>query len=204
MSYSSLFIPHVFSNFSSDYISNCLTEFGDVERVDLVSKMDRNGKPFNAAYIHFKNFYNTVETNKLINAIDDSGSYKFYHDGPWYWIVLPNTAKKHIPGGRKTRIDLGDNNSISVKTPEKQFEMTVPGAPMKKIVKTDNNTSSCRNLELELGECDAEFLEDEIKMAEIETELDKEEAVAMIHAGSSRRTGKPSKQLTRTKKAISA
>ena len=37
----------------------------------------------------------------------------------YYWIVLPNTAKKHVPGERKPRIDLGESNSVSVKNIEK-------------------------------------------------------------------------------------
>jgi hypothetical protein len=105
----SLFIPHVFSNFTQKYVSESFSGLGDVERVDFVAKQDRDGKPFNAVYVHFKRWYN----NRFAMIITKDGSVKFYHDdSEYYWIVLPNTAKKHVPGDRKPRIDLGE----SVKT----------------------------------------------------------------------------------------
>ena len=53
----SLFIPHVFPNFDQQYIAESFAEIGDVERVDLVAKLGRDGKTHNAVYIHFKKWY---------------------------------------------------------------------------------------------------------------------------------------------------
>jgi len=133
----SLFVPHVFPNFSQKYVAESFADLGDVDRVDFVAKQDRDGKQFNAAYIHFKRWYDNRPASVIQDNIAKDGSTKFYHDdSEYYWIVLPNTAKKHIPGERKPRIDLGDSKSVSVKaiekTPEKKVrEVVCPGAPKK-------------------------------------------------------------------------
>lgn len=133
----SLFVPHVFPNFSQKYVADAFSEIGDVDRVDFVPKQDRDGKDFNAVYIHFKRWYDNRLSVNTQDDIIENGSYKFYHGySGYFWIVLPNTAKKHIPGERKPRIDLGDSKSVSVKaiekTPVKKVRASVcPAAPKK-------------------------------------------------------------------------
>ena len=148
----SLFVPHVFANFTKEYIAQAFSKFGDVDHIDFVPRQDRVGTEYNAAYIHFKKWHDTPANitfqNQKINRV--------YHDGPWYWIVLPNTAKKHMPGDRKPRIDLGESNSLSVKT---------PGKPTKK------STYAEKVLEQPVPLNDVE----EAQMAEIEALMDAEE-----------------------------
>jgi len=190
----SLFIPHVFPNFNKDYVAEAFADIGQVERVDFVAKQDRNGKSYNAAYIHFNNWYKNHAANRTLNDIDINGSAKFYHDNSeYYWIVLPNTANKHISGERKVRIDLGQAKSISVKTPEKKLQC--PDAP-KKSNKLTYAEVACeknvlekpinRNLDVEFEEClellrapieewDVEVSEEEIYMAEMEAEMEAED-----------------------------
>lgn len=133
----SLFVPHVFPNFSQKYVADAFSDIGDVDRIDFVSKQDRDGKLFNAVYVHFKRWHTNSIADRIQDEITEYGSTKFYHDdSEYYWIVLPNTAKKHLPGERRPRLDLGDSNSISVKsvekTPEKKArEVVCPDAPKK-------------------------------------------------------------------------
>lgn len=133
----SLFIPHVFPNFTRNYVAESFSEIGYVEDVDFVAKQDRNGKMYNAAYIHFRKWYNNRFAEKTLYDIFEKGSAKFYHDdSEYYWIVLPNTAKKHIPGERKPCLDLGESKSISVlKTPE----MPVLKTPEKPVLKRNQH-----------------------------------------------------------------
>ena len=108
----SLYIPHVFPNFTQEYIKDVFEfmEFGNVERVDLVSKMDKNGSPYNSAYIHFSEWFTTpVAENFKARVLDPEREARIIHDDPWYWIVLENTAKKHVPGTRKVCLDLSEN-----------------------------------------------------------------------------------------------
>jgi hypothetical protein len=114
----SLFIPHVFPNFSKEYIANTLTKYGigEVENIDFVAKQDRNGKDFNSVFIYFKRWFNTQANYEFqLCLFDKEREARIYHDGMWYWIVLENTGKKYISGNRKTRIDLGGVNAINTK-----------------------------------------------------------------------------------------
>lgn len=195
----SLFVPHVFPNFTQKYVAESFADLGDVDRVDFVAKQDRDGKPYNAAYIHFKRWYDNRPASVIQDNIDKDGSAKFYHDdSEYYWIVLPNTAKKHVPGERKPRIDLGEAKSVSVKaiekTPVKSVkEVACPGAPKKPSYAeiADKAKSDARKpiaptltkLEPAIEQCcmklfdefDAEASEEAAQMAEIEAELEAED-----------------------------
>ena len=128
----------------------------------------------------------------------ENGNAKFYHDdSDYYWIVLPNTAKKHVSGDRKPRIDLGESKSISSnKIPDKlvlkRSEHIVPNAPLKPrcIEKATHDKPVPRNLDAEFeewfeshtipndnewDELDAEASEEAAQMEEIEAELEKED-----------------------------
>ena len=52
----SVYIPHVFPNFTEQYIAGVFKNLriGMVDHIDLVAKMDKHGKHYNAAYIHFE------------------------------------------------------------------------------------------------------------------------------------------------------
>lgn len=157
----SLFVPHVFPNFTKEYVSTAFSTIGNVERIDFVAKLDRNGKQYNAAYIHFNSWHDNVEARHIQQEIQIHGQTKMFHDNSeYYWIVLPNTATKNDPFVRKQTIDLGVTKSINLKTivPEKSFtEKDFPSLPSKNI--QDENA----------------FFEtiDDAQMDEIEEELEK-------------------------------
>jgi hypothetical protein len=161
----------MFSNFSKQYVVEAFAKFGDVDRVDFVAKQDRYGKQFNAVYIHFKTWYSNGLTAKTQDDINQNGSIKFYHDdSEFYWIVLPNTAKKHVPGERKPRIDLGESKSISIKTTSKTPEKEVKKA-------SDAEFEECLELlRAPIEEWDVEASEEVAQMAEIEAELEADDA----------------------------
>ena len=195
----SLFVPHVFPNFTQKYVAEAFADVGEVGRVDFVAKQDRDGKDFNAAYIHFNRWYDSRPAITIQDSIANDGSTKFYHDdSEYYWIVLPNTAKKHLPGERKPRIDLGESKSVSVKaidkTPVKSVkELACPGAPKKPTyAQIAHNTKSdarkpiaptLSRLESEIEQCcvklfddfDPEASEEAAQMAEIGAEMEAED-----------------------------
>ena len=113
----SLFIPHVYGNYTNSMVSDVFDKMniGLVKNVDFVSKMGSDGKPYNAAYIHFYEWHNTVVARNLQERVlNPNKEARVMYDDPWYWIVLENKGKKHMPGDRKPRIDLDAFN-----TPEK-------------------------------------------------------------------------------------
>ena len=118
----SLFIPHVYANFTSKAVFDIIQDMGigEVKNVDFVSKTGSDGKPYNAVYIHFYQWYdNIVARNFQERVLNPSKEARIMYDDPWYWLVLENKGKKHVPGARKPRIDLD-----AFTTPEK------PVAPM--------------------------------------------------------------------------
>ena len=120
----SLFVPHVFPNFTKEYVSAAFSTIGVVERVDFVAKLDRNRKQYNAAYIHFSAWHNNSDAKHIQDDIQTHGQTKMFHDdSEYYWIVLPNTATKNDPFIRKQTIELGDAKTINLKSvvPEKRF-----------------------------------------------------------------------------------
>ena len=128
----SLYIPHVFANIGKEKIINTfhITNIGKVSNVDFVAKMGNDGRPYNSAYIHFDNWYNTDSAYHFQERVLDSEKEaKLIYDEPWYWIVLENKAKKHMPGDRKPRIII-DNDLTIFRTPTKTPQ-ELPAAPIK-------------------------------------------------------------------------
>lgn len=110
----SLYIPHVFPNYSEGMIAKVFEDLkiGNVKSVDLVSKMGQDGKVYNAAYLHFEYWCDTVAArNFQARVLDPKMEARVVYDEPWHWIVLENKARKYVPGERKPRIDLGDLNT---------------------------------------------------------------------------------------------
>uniref|UniRef100_A0A6C0AR67 Uncharacterized protein n=1 Tax=viral metagenome TaxID=1070528 RepID=A0A6C0AR67_9ZZZZ len=107
----SIYIPHVFPNFTSEYIGGVFEKLniGIIDHVDLVSKVDKQGKPYNAAYIHFKYWCSGPAAENMYYRIKDtSKEARIVHDEPWFWILLENTAKKYNPAARRPRIEIAD------------------------------------------------------------------------------------------------
>jgi hypothetical protein len=127
----SLYIPHVFSNISSKKICDVFDfqGIGDVQKVDLIPKKDRNGRTYNAAHIHFKEWYDNIASrNFQERVLDKSKEARIVYDEPWYWIVLENKGRKFKPGDRKPTIDLNafDYNSTKEKEQAKPTNYISP------------------------------------------------------------------------------
>jgi hypothetical protein len=174
----SLFIPHVFPSFTEEYVELAFEEVGDVDRVDFVAKQDRDGKHFNAVYVHFKKWHNNSYTSEIQASIAKNGSTKFYHSDSWYWIVLPNTTKKHTSGAdRKPRIDIGEDKVINVKSVE-QKATCPPPTPVKETCAEEKplvNTEFeeyLQLLRLPIEDWDVESSEQALEMDDIEAELE--------------------------------
>lgn len=131
----SLYIPHVFPNFDREYVEKAFKNIGEVSQIDFVAKQDRNGGNYNAVYLHFNQWYTNKKAQLFYNSVvDETKEARLVHDEPWYWIVLPNTAKKHVPGERKPRLDLSESTAVSApSTPRKEpIAKVCPGAPQKR------------------------------------------------------------------------
>ncbi len=118
----SLFIPHVYANISSTQIFDVFENLriGIVRNVDLIPKQGSDGKPYNAAYIHFYEWCDNIAArNFQERVLDPKQEAKIVYDDPWHWIVLENKTRKRVPGERKATIDLAAFDKPLIYAPEK-------------------------------------------------------------------------------------
>ena len=84
---------------SSEYLSSA-KEFiskqfshqgiGEVDRVDLVSKKTPDGYTFYIAFVHFNEWFDTVEAHSLQEAIVSGEKAMVHFHKHWFWIVTEN------------------------------------------------------------------------------------------------------------------
>ena len=126
----SLYIPHVFPNYTKEDVQQVFEnqKIGKVSHVDFVSKMGKDGKPYNAAYIHFEFWCDTIANRNLQARIcDPTKEARIVYDEPWHWIVLENKARKYATGERKPRIDLGTTaKTVAAKSEWQTFPVVQP------------------------------------------------------------------------------
>ncbi len=107
----SIYIPHVFASISKEEImetfeSQCL---GKIKTIDFVSKIGKNGENYNAAYLHFKEWFNNSSAKNLQEKLKNpEKEARVIYDDPWFWLVLENKSKKHFSGEKQPRLVLGD------------------------------------------------------------------------------------------------
>lgn len=139
----SLYIPHIFSNFTREDIVDVFENqqsIGKVKRVDLIAKMSSNNTAYNAAYIHFEYWNDNTATRNLQERIlDTNKEAHIVYEDPWYWIVLENKTRKYEPNERKPRIALDvpaiNTNTFTFTTPVKsesdKLSFDITNAPIK-------------------------------------------------------------------------
>ena len=107
----SLYIPHIFANFDKDFVASVFEKLniGKVKNIDFILKTNGQGKEYNAAYIHFEYWHDTIAArnfhSRVVNPNEEA---RIVYDEPWFWVVLENKARKYVPGERKPRIQLDE------------------------------------------------------------------------------------------------
>jgi hypothetical protein len=110
----SLFVPYVFANITEARVSKVFStlRLGEVHHVDFVPKTDKNGKNYNAAYIHFAHWYESDTVAHFQERVTNPDKEaRLVYDEPWYWIVLENTAAK-TPKANETEFVSSDYAAI--------------------------------------------------------------------------------------------
>ena len=171
----SLYVPHVFANYSKADVAKVFNEYvGDVKEVDFVSKKSHDGRPYNAAYIHFHSWHNNHATiNLQARVLDPAQEARIVYDDPWYWIVLENKGQK-LANTNKSRIDYRDEFP-AIATPQKMA--IAPIAPTKAARKQPAFTEKAPgiNLENDFDEALTKEERDAIMLAELQDLMDHEE-----------------------------
>ena len=169
----SLYIPHIFSNYTKKDVSDIFEnlKIGKINYIDFIAKIGKDGKSYNAAYIHFEFWYNNqVTKNFQERVLNPEKEARIVYEDPWYWLVLENKGEKLKIGQRKICIDLGELNVISHKS---KYPST-PQTPIKNTKTKENYNIKPTNLIEEFNES-LELIDDEIAMEECEAEMIKDD-----------------------------
>lgn len=111
----SLYIPHVFENISEKKMKEVFEDqgLGKVKNIDFIEKMDKNGKIYKTAFVHFDCWYDSIITRNFQERIKNPNKEaRIVYNDPWFWVCFENKGKKQVPGERKERINLHEFSNI--------------------------------------------------------------------------------------------
>ena len=168
----SLYIPHVFPNFTKEDVTKAFEDncIGKVKNIDFVAKITYKegvAKLYNAAYIHFEEWYDNIVARNFHSRVRDPiKEARLMYEDPWYWVVLENKARKYIPGERKPCIVLDSTPVAKV-----QIETKSTWAPVKSLVQQKSVTK------LVAVKLDSEFAATQASIEEEEYDLEEEDDI---------------------------
>jgi len=93
----SLYIAHVFPNINKKRIAQLFEKLNlaRVSGIDFVSKIGKDAKPYNSAYIHIDYWFDNASARHFQEKIrSDAKESLLVYDDPWYWIVNENISPK--------------------------------------------------------------------------------------------------------------
>ena len=91
----SLYIAHVFSNIHKKRIAQLFEKLflARIKGIDFVTKIGKDGKPYNSAYIHIDYWFDNASAKNFQEKIrSDAKEALLVYDDPWYWIVNENLS----------------------------------------------------------------------------------------------------------------
>ena len=85
----SLCIPRAFKNITKKRVMDVIKEcnFGMIERIDEISKVNENGETVKRFFVHFKYWFKGWDTERKRLMSGGSERLKIVYDEPWYWMV---------------------------------------------------------------------------------------------------------------------
>jgi hypothetical protein len=91
----SICIPRVFPNIDWKRVKNVFEELGmgEVERVDMVNKVNDKGEKFKRVFVHFKKWNDDPTTRQVKSKLLSGDSVKVVYDDPWFWKIFIS----HVP-----------------------------------------------------------------------------------------------------------
>jgi ubiquitin len=95
----SIVIPHVFNNIGEKRIFAIFRRLriGFIDRIDIISKTDKNQKPFKTVFIHFTHWFDHNTASQLKNQLLNDKPAKILYDDPWFWNIHLYKPKHKSP-----------------------------------------------------------------------------------------------------------
>lgn len=113
----SIYIPHVFTNITKEFIMKTFEnwQIGKVDHVDFTDKIDKKGKMYYSAYVHFDSWFDNIVSQNFQDRVKNpEKEAKLVYSDPWFWVCLENTSSHIVKkvngsgGERKIKINLDD------------------------------------------------------------------------------------------------
>ena len=100
----SICIPRVFPNIDWKRVKNVFEELGmgEVERVDMINKVNDKGEKFKRVFVHFKKWNDDPTTRQVKSKLLSGDSVKVVYDDPWFWKVFLSHVPKPTFEKKKT------------------------------------------------------------------------------------------------------
>ena len=100
----SICIPRVFPNIDWKRVKNVFEELGmgEVERVDMINKVNDKGQKFKRVFVHFKKWNDDPTTRQVKSKLLSGDSVKVVYDDPWFWKVFLSHVPKPTFEKKKT------------------------------------------------------------------------------------------------------
>tara|TARA_B100000497_G_C7664343_1_gene400389 strand:+ start:1032 stop:1712 length:681 start_codon:yes stop_codon:yes gene_type:complete len=107
---------------------------GNIDRIDLIPKETPQGHTYFIAFVHFTNWYVSVEAKQLQKDINDSSvKAKVQFNESWYWICSKNNKPARTPPEKgpsydelKTLLAAQNETIASLQAIIDQFKMAAP------------------------------------------------------------------------------
>ena len=95
----SIVIPHVFNNIGEKRIFAIFRRLriGFIDRIDIISKTDKNQKPFKTVFIHFTHWFDHHTATQLKRQLLNDKPAKILYDDPWFWNIHLYKPKHKSP-----------------------------------------------------------------------------------------------------------
>ena len=99
----SICIPRVFQNISEGRVIAIFRnlDFGEVEKVDMISKTNAKGETFQRVFVHFKSWSDNEQANQARQMLLSDQEVRVVYDDPWFWKL--SASKSVRPEARKQR-----------------------------------------------------------------------------------------------------
>jgi hypothetical protein len=115
----SLYIAHVFPNIHKKKIAQLFEKLflARIKGIDFVTKIGRDGKPYNSAYVHIDYWFDTSAAKHFQEKIRTDSEALLVYDEPWYWIVNENVSpekSKFIQKAEEERLEETEKQSSNL------------------------------------------------------------------------------------------
>lgn len=95
----SICIPRVFANIRKERVFAIFRELrvGFVENIEMVERTDKDGKPYNMVFVHFRHWFVKDEAaDAMRERLLADEQVKIVYDEPWFWKIHAYKPRKAV------------------------------------------------------------------------------------------------------------